>query len=344
MTDYTLFPIKKTDVDWALYHLVAHFMKHRYDLNGITDGDGTGDLFKPLVDDEKQEERKFNYHLIFPDEELTISYPAEMLEHEAVIVKIFFTIEHIENAHPYLGEDDPNATFWYEEPPLEYFHYEGTGNNLSLKLERDADLPKDYPITPWNGDTFAATVGELLDFLRKHELGASPWAERLQMVQRMLEGEVNELHILHNAGLYDHKAFWKWLAENGILESEMEDIRSRYVSELKRCAMFVFNELDWRWGSVYSEGAKENRTGLFGPLDKEKLAFVAEEKERRKKLAKDKLEHDPIKMPPPPEKQQQPEKPKRNKTRSKKIERILLIVTGALAFLYLAASLVFLLL
>jgi hypothetical protein len=81
MTDYTLFPIPKADVDWALYHLVAHFMKCRYNLDRITDGDGMRELFKPLDDDAEQEDRKFVYYLVFPDEEQTLSYPPEMLEH-----------------------------------------------------------------------------------------------------------------------------------------------------------------------------------------------------------------------------------------------------------------------
>ncbi len=282
MTDYTLFPIPKADVDWVLYHLVAHFMKCRYNLDRITDGDGMRELFKPLDDDAEQEDRKFVYYLVFPDEEQTLSYPPEMLEHEVVIMKSFFDIEHAIDPNPILGDDDPDADVWYEKVPLEYFHYAGEGESLSLKLERDKDLPKGFPNIVWNGDAFAAAIGDLLGFLQKHGLGASSWSERLQMVLRMLEGEANELHILHNAGLYDHRVLWKWLGDKGVPQAGLDDVKHRYVSELKRYAMFVFNRLDWHWDSICCKDGKEKQAEPFRALPEEKAEPMSAKKRHKK--------------------------------------------------------------
>ena len=95
MTEYTLYPINNNNVDWPLYHLVAHFMKNSYHLDGITVGDGQTELFKPFDDDAVQEKRSYEYKLVFPNEELTVSYPEEILDQEVVVLKSYIPIEHM---------------------------------------------------------------------------------------------------------------------------------------------------------------------------------------------------------------------------------------------------------
>ena len=231
MTDYTLYPINKHDVDWPLYHLVAHFMKVRYELDHITDGDRQTELFKPLDDDALQEKRSYFYKLIFPNEDFTVSYPEEMLEHEVVIMKCFLPVEHVYGGIPVFDDSDDDGT-WYEDVPMEYFHYDRSGKGLVLKHVHTS-TPSKSPDFIYNGGAFADALTELLSFLRRHNLIEIPWYDRLQMVLRMLESGANELHILHNAGFYDHDSLWSWLTDYGIRQREFEKVKKQYLAQMK---------------------------------------------------------------------------------------------------------------
>lgn len=282
MTDYTLYPINKRDVDWPLYHLVAHFMKVRYKLDHITDGDGQTELLKPLDDDALQERRSCSYLWIYPSEDLSVSYPQEMFDQDVVVLKCFSPIEH-------LGGIPIDESIWYEDVPMEYFHYSGMGNNLVLKHVR-TETPSQFPDFIYNGDVFAKTLTELLDFLRRHHLTEIPWYQRLETAHRMLENGANELHILHNAGFYDHNSLWSWLKDYGIRQREIEEVKKPYLTQMKRYAMFVLNSLDWQCGTSIAESDRENFRGIYQGITNEKMIAFSEEMERRMELRKSKQE------------------------------------------------------
>lgn len=282
MTDYTLYPINKRDVDWPLYHLVAHFMKVRYKLDHITDGDGQTELFKPLDNDAIQEKRSCSYLWIYPSEDLSASYPKEMFDLDVVVLKCFSPIEH-------LGGIPIDESIWYEDVPMEYFHYSGTGSNLVLEHVH-TKTPSQFPDFIYNGDVFAKTLTELLDLLRRHHLTEIPWYQRLETVHCMLESGANELHILHNAGFYDHNSLWSWLKDYGIRQQEFEEVKEHYLTQLKRYAMFVLNRLDWQYGTSIGENDRENFRGIYQGITNEKMVAFSEEMERRMELWKSKLE------------------------------------------------------
>ena len=284
--DYTLYPINNHDVDWPLYHLVAHFMKNSYHLDGITVGDGQTELFKPFDDDAVQEKRSYEYKLVFPNEELTVSYPEEILDQEVVVLKSYIPIEHVGIPNAFDPDDDG---VWYQDIPLEYFCFSRAGSDLVLKHVR-TQVPSQFPDCVYNGLLFAQAIERLVDFLRRHHLTELPWFERFQTVLQMLEGNANELHILHNAGFYDHNSLWSWLEDYGIPKRDLENHKDDYLAQLKRYAMFVLNQLNWESGTPVGEKDRENRVGLYHRPTDEDIAAANHEMSRRMKLLRSKLE------------------------------------------------------
>lgn len=287
MNDYTLYPIDKSDVDWPLYHLVAHFIKNRYHLDGITDGDGQTELFKPFDDDARQEDKRpFSYELVFPHEELTVSYSDEILDQEVVVLKNYVPIKYVEMPNFNDPDDDGER---YRDIPMEYFCYSNDGHGLTLKHVH-TKTPSAFPDFVYNGDLFAKAVVSLLNFLRKYNLTDFSWYERLQTVLQMLDGNANELHILHNAGFFDLKGLWNWLQDYGIPKLDIVKAREKYLAQLKRYAMFVLNELNWEKGTPIGENDREKRVGVYQKLTDEKMTAILDEMERRMELRRSKQE------------------------------------------------------
>lgn len=294
MTEYTLFPIKKNDVDWPLYRMVTCFLKYRYGINEIP----YDDLFESLCDDKKREHREIEYLFVFPSEELTLAYTEDILDQDAIILKYFFPIDWSDVYLDSDGDDDSMI----EIVPMEYFYQEGNG---SLELQHaQTEIPSKMPCIRYNGDSFMVALGRVLAFLHDRNLTATPWFERLQTVKLMFEGQANELHILHNAGLFDHATLWSWLNDQGISRDDVEVIKALYVSELKKYAMFVLNELDWDTGTTVGEHDFEERKNRFKSFDAEQLEKNKTERNRRQRLMSERQQQNrppktPKKIPKP---------------------------------------------
>ena len=274
MTEYTLFQIRKTDVDWPLYWMVTGFLKYQYGIDGIP----YNDLFENLRYDKEKEDRKHLYFFVFPSEELTVGYTEDILDQEAIILKYYFPIDWSDVYLDSDGDDDSMI----EIVPMEYFYQEGNG---SLELQHaQTEIPSKMPCIRYNGDSFMVALGRVLAFLHDRNLTATPWFERLQTVKLMFEGQANELHILHNAGLFDHATLWSWLNDQGISRDDVEVIKALYVSELKKYAMFVLNELDWDTGTTVGEHDFEERKNRFKSFDAEQLEKNKTERNRRQRL------------------------------------------------------------
>lgn len=302
MNNYALFPIKKTDVDWPLYRLVSHFMKVRYYLDIEQDNkNDTSRMFESIDQDIRQEKRKYTLYFIFPFEDATLPYSNELLEkdvvlglrepmlnHEAVILKYFWPIHHVDGSLIPQFDEDGELEEWDENVPMEYFHYSGTGTNLVLRHTR-TEMPSNLPQFAYNGDVLSESVTQLLKFLRGKGLSDLPWYSRLETVKAMLDGNANELHILHNAGLYDHQTLWELLVNCDVPPSEFEDLKGWYLTQLKRYAMFVLNSINWPSGEPTGNHDKELRTGLYEPLNNYQLADAYDELTRRTIMLQNKL-------------------------------------------------------
>lgn len=285
MTEYTLFQIRKTDVDWPLYWMVTGFLKYQYGIDGIP----YNDLFENLRYDKEKEDRKHLYFFVFPSEELTVGYTEDILDQEAVILKYFFPIDL---SDIYILDDESTT----EIVPMEFFYQEG--NRSQVLQHAQTDIPSEIPIIRYNGDSFLEALDKVLAFLQDGHLTATPWFERLRMVKRMFDGQANELHILHNAGLFDHATLWAWLKHQGVSRDDIDRIKTLYVSELKRFAMFVLNELNWQWGTKVSEHEFEERKYTYKPFgDKQLEKNEAERNRRLQMMAERQQQNRPPKTP-----------------------------------------------
>ncbi|MBP5547334.1 MAG: hypothetical protein J6X58_00395 [Bacteroidales bacterium] len=282
MTEYTLFPIKKSDVDWPLYLMVSCFLKYEENIEAIP----CNNLFQAFQSDkDNEDDTKFYYYFVFPQEDLTVSYEEEMLAHEYLIIKRYFPIEHV-NGEPFISPDDECVRpedLWFEYIPAEYYYWSGSDSNMKIQ-HAVSQIVDDKPCFPFNGDDFVGALNDVLVFLQDRNMTETPWFERLQMVKRMFDGNANELHILHNAGLFDHASLWQWMKDKGIPQVDIDKIKNRYVSELKKMTMFVLNEIDFNYGTVIDEHDREKRYGLYSPFSDDDIVRIEKERNRRREM------------------------------------------------------------
>ncbi len=291
MIEYTLYPIHKADVDWFLYNLVAHFLKARYKLDILSSDEEASAVFQSLDEDSMKNDTGV-YHLVFPNEEATVSYSMEVLDKEVIILKPCLPIEH--PYAPLIPEFDDEGDLidtLREEVPMEYFCF--SDNSGVIRLEHiHTEESSIFPDILYNGDEFLEALDVLLEFLQQKGIAEIPWFGRLQTVRRMVLCDANELHILHNAGLYDHQSLWGWMKDYGIPLKEIDNVKNQYVSQLKKYAMFVLNRLDWDYGNPIFESDKKERTGLYRKsMTDSQRADVCVELERRERLKRSSIEY-----------------------------------------------------
>ena len=268
MDDYTLFPIRKADMDWMLYHLVRRFLARKYALPiSRSEADYSGFNFQCFDDDARQsDDSKYSLYLVFPSEDPTVSYSEAMLGQETLILKCFFPVEQFEQTYPGQIEPLDDDEVWYENVPMEYFCFPNDGSDRVLQHCKTS-MPSQFPDPSYNGDALSGEIDKITALLRDGNLTATPWYGRLQTTKLMLDGEANELHILHNAGLYDHKTLWNWLKDCGIGDDVIERVKGSYLKQLKKYAMFVLNRLDWMYGTPVEKNERRERKALFADKD-----------------------------------------------------------------------------
>lgn len=284
MMDYTLYPIDKRDVDWTMYQLVGHFLKLQYHLDSLGEEDAENVVsFRAMDNDAQHEERRYSYRFVYPNEDLSIGYDEAMLEQDLVILKCFHPIRHVYPI-PIPGIDDEDDEGWFEYPPMEYFSLEKQDDNQELRHHK-TNIESKFPDCVYNGDAFLAAIQELRSFLSWRNLTEQPWYTRLGTVAEMLQGDANELHVLHNAGLFDLGTLWLWLEDYGIKKAEYASVKDLYLKQLKCYTMFVLNRLDWANGTSVSDlKCKQERKELYSPKTESQIAATIAELERRMKM------------------------------------------------------------
>ena len=66
----------------------------------------------------------------------------------------------------------------------------------------------------------------------------------------MMKTHANELHILHNVGLYDINVLWTLLYQSDSNKVELRKLIRDTERELHRYTMMVVNQIDWKYGGV----------------------------------------------------------------------------------------------
>jgi len=93
-------------------------------------------------------------------------------------------------------------------------------------------------------------IAEVLKYIETRRADVGEWKERLQVSLNMLETGANELHILHNAGLYDIDALWTLLLRGRTSDVHLQRVSMEMTSQLHHYAMWVINRIDWHKGGL----------------------------------------------------------------------------------------------
>ena len=98
------------------------------------------------------------------------------------------------------------------------------------------------------------SISAVLEYLGTVYIDTDSWIERLRTAKSMLDTHANELHILHNAGLYDIDSLWTMLYRNNQDINTLRTIIRCYNHELLRYAMMSINLIDWKNGGINKDG------------------------------------------------------------------------------------------
>ena len=254
---YKLYPLQFKRINWRLYYTVKTFMSALLLTSGqfalLEDvNENFGDvIYDRLINRLFNGERRLtvesgSFYLIFPKEDLSVSYEYKALCQEAIILHQYTkyipsTIYDIDEEGDYVTH---NA----------YFYYERSDKRLILHRE-DCGWEWSDPQLFNNERLFVEALRDVLCLMQNNHLQEEEWYKRLNDTSKMLDADdVNELHILHNAGLYDADDLWALLSQRGLGEEQISDVRDVYRKELHLYAMYVLNRLDWIYGG-YNIGA-----------------------------------------------------------------------------------------
>ena len=217
--DYELFPLQREDVDMLLYHMVWTFIMNPRD-----------SWSTPL--------------LLFPDDTHIVT--DRLLRYPYLIADY--------SDEPYFyGEggvvDDDDEFYMKACYVAEWDLSDGMGKASYRKLRKEVGENMLPNITDNTGQLRLAIV-TLLRFAEQKGTDIGPWKERLSLTVRMLDTHANELHILHNAGLYDIETLWPMLKGSCRNNLDAYRIHAELTTQLHRYATMVVSTINWLEGGM----------------------------------------------------------------------------------------------
>ena len=256
--NYSLYPIPLKDINRPVYYMVKTALWHR---------------FKQLPEDSLQEEweqlrdhiKKGN--LVFPSADYTQTYDSNTLKLEVIMIESrnesfsYITVdgkripykpvpkEYKETYNDqWIGYDDDDEEEEDPGPKVEWetifyeTHYSigvnpETGRYQVVTSTDDFTYYPPYPRPRYNWEEVVQAIDQLLPVVAGAYLSQGKWAERLEMTRDMLIEKVNELHILHNGGLFDNHVLASLLAASHLQPDVWQPLFKEYVESLKRFAM-----------------------------------------------------------------------------------------------------------
>ena len=213
MMDYKLYSIPLCDINRPIYYMMKSFLVHKI---GSMPADNLEEEWSHL-----KVEASVGYRISFPTVDLSQPYDSETMEREVIIFR-----EREKHVDHYYIDVDP-ATCQYR---------------LVEETDRFSYIPTRFYL--YNVKQMMQAIDNLLPLLKEAQLKEGEWLERLQTTRAMLKGRVNELHILHNGGLYDYHVLGQLLSKSNLCGERWYKPFSDYVSQLKVFAMYAVN-LDW---------------------------------------------------------------------------------------------------
>lgn len=247
--DYQLYPILEKDADMLLFNTVWDIVIHSNFYNFYNDIDVINTSLKfeikgcdiayarPLLFFPKDMPR-----LKFSEKEFIYPY----------FVGVFYEMGDYYAGEAGLIEDGdgcplfrayfvPQWDFTCDEPEVVYREYHSKYDEESISK---AMIPS---------NSLQKAVCHLLEFLDDVSVDVGNWKERLTITLEMIKTHANELHILHNVGLYDINALWTLLYQSNQNKVELRRLIRETERELHRYAMMVVNQIDWNYGGVLDE-------------------------------------------------------------------------------------------
>ena len=263
--DYILHPIPLSDINRPIYYMVRSFFLH------LVGGLPHDDLYEEW--ERVKVEATFGDYLVFPSADLSVSYDCETLKREVIILKNCSIIHKDYTDVPreaYLfGKEDSYAKTTYE-PHEEYYYIDIDPVTNEYVARKEIDTFEWKVPTFFNNTVqFKRALKEMIATMDKVGLKDGYWSDRLQSAINMLEAKVNELHILHNAGLYDFNILERILANTCRDELLWRSAFDDYIFQVKVFAMYVLNNMNWGMnGTEFGEDPEQS--DMIDELEKER--------------------------------------------------------------------------
>lgn len=241
--NYTLCPILRDDADFLLFQTVWDVVMYP-DLKD----------FEDIVYMKSYQPRQPSYNsgiswcrpqLLFPADDPYTRYE----EHEKKLPYIVgcFSIEHQIYGESGIYEEDDTPQFRkYYRPQWGWI--KDVKDIVYTECNRINE--DDMVMFLDNTEELKQSIQNLLQLIPDLESIETTWFNRLHTSCRMIETHANELHILHQAGLYDIATLWKSLEEKGLLNETLKQAIDDMNCQLRRYAMLTINLLNWKLGGI----------------------------------------------------------------------------------------------
>lgn len=253
--DYQLYPIKKSDLDLPLYLIVKAIMVMR------------------SVSNYRHYEQEFPEEEQLPMRELAMKY-----EHYAIY--LVFPAHHPQYRLFPPEVASQRVIIALYKPPKSYglafedaYRFVGfLDSTLTFHERKYGKVP--MPAFPDASAQLSDAINPILVCMEERHMIVHDWYKRLSDAQTMISNRVEGLHILHNAGLFDHTTLWNLLYSSGVSQQKVEMLKAQMEDALMAFAMSVINA---SWKS----------TSVEAPAEKFNIKTIAEKKQKEPEKLKE---------------------------------------------------------
>ena len=241
--DYSLYPILRDDADFLLFQTVWDVVMYP-----------VLEEFLEAINVKNYQPRQQSYHhrvswcrpqLLFPTDDPFTNYEA----HEKklpYIVGCFSMEYHVYGESGLYEEDDTPQFRKYYRPQWGWIQ----DVKDIVYTECDRINEDDMVMFLDNTTDFKHSIQKLLQLMTDVNAYESSWSDRLQTAVRMIDTHANELHILHQAGLYDIETLRNSLERKGHMNEPVRQAMEDFNCQLRRYAMLTINLIDWKNGGI----------------------------------------------------------------------------------------------
>ena len=245
--DYELYPIPLSDINRPVYYMLKSFLEHKI-----------GSIPPDMLEEEWTKlkvDATFGHHLLFPSEDFSQPYDSDTLKREVIIIRNCSITRQYVNGElqekpyewddEYDDEEDLKVETQYE-PHEEHFYIDIDPDTGKYRLVKKSDtfVFNPTPFFHYNAEQLIQSIDNLLSVVKRARLTTGNWEQRLNTTRLMVGARVNELHILHNGGLFDYNLLGCLLDNSSLYKQQWLPRFNEYVSQLKVFAMFAAN-LSW---------------------------------------------------------------------------------------------------